>query len=240
MYSTSVTRRGLIGIARGTLAHPHRCKFQSLWFQLHSTSTDNNKPDTNRYTYTVQHYINPDNNYIQRYYDLYAKSYNAFNHESGAKRDDNYATETMQLLSRFDTVHAYVAEDKDTKELLAGTMLIEIRTDKDFEYLKDVVGADVHKVLHESLGKYNDWKQLGLYFQKGSFTAISIPVAELYEITFQGPPGIHMYSTIPSIHAKNKIMHPHQPLCSDIILGKKYTYYEFIVPMNKGQDGSRV
>jgi hypothetical protein len=49
-----------------------------------------------------------------------------------------------------------------------------------------------------------------------------------------------MYCTIPSIHAKNKLMETHVPICSDIILGKKYIFYEFFVHEHVQQEGKEV
>ena len=180
--------------------------------------------------YSIEHYIRPSEDFLQQYFDIYVASYNSLNLKDNMKRDDLYSRHTTRLLSKFATVHAYVAEDKLTKELIAGTLLLEIRTNEDFELLKEEVGIDVHNSMRQSLHKYPDWKQLGLYFQKGSFKTTKNPVSELYQRTFLGPPGIHMYSTIPSIHAKNKSMHSHTPICSDMILGKEYTFYEFFIP----------
>ena len=180
--------------------------------------------------YTVSHYLRPSKEYLKHYFDQYVASYDSFNHSDDMRRGSEYSQQTADFLSKFDTVHAYVAEDKKTKELVAGTLLLEIRTDEDLDNLKEEVGETVHQHMTTSLAKYEDWKGLGLYFQKGSFKVIKDPVSELYEMTFFGPPGIHMYSTIPSIRAKNKVMQAHTPICSDVVLGKEYTFYIFFIP----------
>ena len=180
--------------------------------------------------YTVSHYLRPSKEYLRHYFDLYVASYDSLSRSDDMRRGSEYSRQTADFLSNFDTVHAYVAEDKKTKELVAGTLLLEIRTDEDLDNLKEEVGETVHQHMTTSLAKYDEWKSIGLYFHKGSFKRIEAPLQDFHQNTLLHNAGIHMYSTIPSIRAKNKFMLSHTPICSHIKLGKEYTFYEFLMP----------
>mmetsp|Transcript_13183 Transcript_13183/g.17084 ORF Transcript_13183/g.17084 Transcript_13183/m.17084 type:complete len:200 (+) Transcript_13183:25-624(+) len=174
--------------------------------------------------FRVCHYDKVSKDYLKDYFDQYVLAYNR---ASSSLRDDQYAANTAEIMSQFDNIHAYVAENNG--KILAGTLLIEIRTDSDLDNLKKIVGERVNNIIKQEVLKEKKWYENGLYFHKGSFKHIEDPVNELYYKTFLGVKGLHAYSTLPKIRDSSVIMKSHVPIADDIIMDKLYSYYMFEV-----------
>jgi hypothetical protein len=81
---------------------------------------------------SVKCYVAPSQEYLLHYFDNYSMAWNKY---AEVKKDDNYASETVETLSQFKKLHVHVAEDCE-ENLKAGTILIEIRDDDDLNRLR--------------------------------------------------------------------------------------------------------
>lgn len=185
-----------------------------------------------------KHYNTPSTAYLKLFFDKYVCAYNAL---SDIKRETTYAAETVDQIKAIDEgiVHAHVVESQ-SGELVGGALLLELRTENGLHKLNQFMGAEVHQSIVNAVTAIPDWQEKGVYYQKGSFKLPAMDgynskhsVKELYEKTFLHPSGIHMYSTLPPIHAKIEAMFPdvsYVPLGTEMRMDKSYTYYMSIIP----------
>lgn len=181
----------------------------------------------------INHYEKVSKNYLINYFDQYVLAYNKL---SDKKRDSNYSIEVSTILEKFNNVHAYVGESSENKnELLAGTLLVEIKTDFELNLFNEVVGEKVNQLIKKEISDIDNWKENGMLFHKGSFKITNDLVSELYTTSFLVP-GIHIYSTLPQTHDKiykmfltydKKYHKVHKLIASDMIMDKQYNYYMF-------------